>query len=318
MLRTEGEAQDLLFVCSYSSKGSMDLKAYLQEKRVLIDQTLDRLLPGEQDYPQELHKAMRYSLFAGGKRLRPILALAACEAVGGSLENALAYASALEMIHTYSLIHDDLPPMDDDDLRRGLPTNHKAFGEAVAILAGDALLTHAFYLLPDPELSSLNEEQRLRIVREIALAAGSMGMVGGQAVDILSEGQAVVDLPILEYIHTHKTGAMIRVALRVGAIAGAADEVQLADLTEYGEKIGLSFQITDDLLDLLGDEKQLGKKIGSDRRRGKKTYPVLFGIQESKMRAKELMEGGLDALVGFDHHADPLRSIARFIVERMN
>ncbi len=296
----------------------MDLQAYLQEKRERIEQELDRLLPGEKSYPEKLHAAMRYSLFAGGKRLRPILAVAGCEAVGGSIEDALPYACALEMIHSYSLIHDDLPAMDNDDLRRGVAANHKAFGEAMAILAGDALLTHAFYILPDPELSTLKESARLRIVREIAAAAGSMGMVGGQAVDILSEGEEEIDLPILEYIHTHKTGAMIRASVRVGAIAGGADESQMSDLTEYGEKIGLSFQITDDLLDLSGDETVLGKKTGSDLERGKKTYPAHFGVQESEKHARELMEGAVDSLGRFDHRADPLRSIAQYIVERIN
>ncbi len=296
----------------------MDLKAYLIEKRERIDRELDRLLPGEKDYPEQLHRAMRYSVFAGGKRLRPVLALAGCEAVGGRIENALPYACALEMIHSYSLIHDDLPAMDDDDLRRGVAANHKAFGEAVAILAGDALLTHAFYILPDPELSTLGEGTRLRMVREIAAAAGSMGMVGGQTVDIFYEGEKEIDLPTLEYIHTHKTGAMIRAAVRIGAIAGGADEMQMSDLTEYGEKIGLSFQITDDLLDLSGDEKILGKNTGSDLKRGKKTYPALFGVQESEKRALELMEGAVDSLSRFDHRADPLRSIAQYIIERIN
>jgi geranylgeranyl diphosphate synthase type II len=295
----------------------MDLKTYLKEKRELIDQTLDRLLPREKDFPETLHRAMRYSVFAGGKRLRPILTLAGCAAVGGSEETTLPYACATEMIHTYSLIHDDLPAMDNDDLRRGVETNHKVFGEAMAILAGDALLTHAFYILTDPEPSALNEESRLRIIREIAAAAGSMGMVGGQVVDILSEGEGTIDLPVLEYIHTHKTGAMIRGAVRMGAIAGGADEPELSDLTEYGEKIGLAFQVTDDILDLTGDEKHLGKTIGSDLQRKKKTYPALFGIEESEKRAGELMEGALDALSRFDHRADPLREIARYIIERI-
>jgi geranylgeranyl diphosphate synthase type II len=300
------------------NNNTMDLKSYLQERRERIELELDRLLPGEKSYPERLHAAMRYSLFAGGKRLRPILAVAGCEAVGGSVEDAFPYACALEMIHSYSLIHDDLPAMDNDDLRRGVAANHKAFGEAMAILAGDALLTHAFYILPDPELSTLRESSRLRIVREIASAAGSMGMVGGQAVDILSEGEREIDLPILEYIHTHKTGAMIRASVRVGAIAGGADELQMSDLTEYGEKIGLSFQIADDLLDLSGDEKILGKKTGSDLKLGKKTYPAHFGVRESQKRALELMEGAVDSLSRFDHRADPLRSIAQYIVERTN
>ena len=306
------------FQHSTSCEADMDLKSYLRERRELIDRTLDQLLPREQDYPERLHSAMRYSLFAGGKRLRPILTLAGCEAVGGVLEYALPMACAMEMIHTYSLIHDDLPAMDNDDMRRGVATNHKVFGEAAAILAGDALLTHAFYVIPDPASSSVDDGKRLQIVREIAGAAGSMGMVGGQAVDILSEGKETIDLPILEYIHTHKTGALIRTAVRVGAIVGGADEREMQDLTEYGEKIGLAFQITDDLLDLLGDEKRLGKQVGSDLKKGKKTYPAVYGIKESESRARELMESAVDALSQFDHRADPLREIARYMVERID
>lgn len=295
----------------------MDLKAYLRERRQVIDQGLDRFLPAEQGYPKRLHSAMRYSIFAGGKRLRPILTLAACEAVGGNLKHALPAACSLEMIHTYSLIHDDLPAMDNDDLRRGVATNHKAFGEAMAILAGDALLTHAFHVLSDPEFLSVQEAERLRIVREISDAAGSKGMVGGQAVDILSEGSETIDQPTLEYIHTRKTGAMIRAAVRVGARVGGADEIEMADLTGYGEKIGLAFQITDDLLDILGDERKLGKHVGSDLERGKKTYPALFGMKESEKRAHELMEAAVDALSRFDHRAEPLREMAQYVVERI-
>lgn len=302
---------------STSCDADMDLKSYLREKRELIDHALDRFLPREEDYPEKLHTAMRYSLFAGGKRLRPILTLAGCEAVGGVLENALPVACAAEMIHTYSLIHDDLPAMDNDDMRRGVATSHKVFGEAMAILAGDALLTHAFHVISDP-LSPVKEGKKLQMVREIAAAAGSMGMVGGQAVDILSEGKESMELPMLDYIHTHKTGALICTAVRVGAIAGDADEPRMQDLTEYGKKIGLAFQITDDLLDLLGDERKLGKPVGSDLKKGKKTYPAVYGIRESQGRARELMESALNSLSRFDHRADPLREIARYMVERVD
>jgi len=306
------------FQHSAACRTAMDLKSYLKERRDLIDRTMNRLVPREQDYPEKLHSAIRYSLFSGGKRLRPVLTLAGCEAVGGVMEHALPAACALEMIHTYSLIHDDLPAMDNDDMRRGMASNHKAFGEAVAVLAGDALLTHAFYVIADSASSPIQDGKRLQMVREIAAAAGCMGMVGGQTVDILSEGKDTVDLPILEYIHTHKTGALIRTAVRVGAIVGGADKREMQDLTEYGEKIGLAFQITDDLLDLLGDEKRLGKQVGSDLKKGEKTYPAAYGIQESKNRARELMESALDALSRFDDRADPLREIARYMVERIN
>lgn len=296
----------------------MDLKGYLQERREIIDQILERLVPGQGDYPERLHEAMGYSVFAGGKRLRPILALAACEIVSGEWEKAVISGCALEMIHTYSLIHDDLPAMDDDDMRRGVATSHKVFGEAMAILAGDALLTHAFDVLSGEQDGSLPDRVRLEIIQEIAAAAGSRGMVGGQAVDIISEGEKVVDQPTLEYIHTHKTGAMIRSAVRVGAIAGGATASQLRALTRYGDRIGLAFQITDDILDLMGDEKALGKKVGSDLARQKKTYPALLGIPESRERAQVLASAAVEALDQFEARREPLRAIANYVVERMN
>lgn len=299
-----------------SDEERMDLKAYLKEKREVIDRALDRFLPGKDEYPESLHAAMRYSLFAGGKRLRPILSLSACHAVGGAVETVLPYACALEMIHTYSLIHDDLPAMDNDDLRRGMATSHRAFGEAIAILAGDALLTQAFCVMADPGTSSPDPLARLRLIHAVAAAAGSLGMVGGQAVDILSQGTPEIDLPTLEYIHTHKTGAMIRASVRVGALAGGAESAHLEDLADYGAKVGLAFQIADDLLDLLGDEKVLGKPVGSDLRQEKKTYPALFGIRASGERARELAEAAVASLHRFGRGADPLRQIALYIVER--
>ena len=296
----------------------MDLKGYLQERREIIDQALKRLVPGQGDYPERLHEAMGYSVFAGGKRLRPILALAACEIVCGEWDKAVVPGCALEIIHTYSLIHDDLPAMDDDDLRRGVATSHKVFGEAMAILAGDSLLTHAFDVLSRDEDGGLPDRVRLGIIQEIAGAAGSRGMVGGQAVDIISEGEKEVDQPTLEYIHTHKTGAMIRSAVRVGAIAGGATADQLRALTRYGDRIGLAFQITDDILDLMGDEKALGKNVGSDLARKKKTYPALLGIPESRERAQVLASAAVEALNQFEARREPLRAIANFVVERMN
>jgi geranylgeranyl diphosphate synthase type II len=296
----------------------MDLKGYLQERREIINQALERLLPAKGEYPELLHDAMRYSIFAGGKRLRPILALAACEAVGGQREDALAAGCALEMIHTYSLIHDDLPAMDNDDLRRGRATSHKVFGEAMAILAGDALLTHAFWTLSTVQGKRLKTDTRLKITEEVALAAGSRGMVGGQVVDITCEGDREIDQPTLEYIHTHKTGSMIRGAVRVGAIAGGADAGQLKALTRYGDRIGLAFQITDDVLDVLGDEKALGKRVGSDIENKKKTYPGLYGISESRQRAKELVAAAAEALDEIEGGKGPLRQIAFYMVERMS
>ena len=297
----------------------MDLKQYLKERCQLVDAALDRYLPREDELPVSLHKAMRYSVFAGGKRVRPILMLAASETVGGSVNQALPAACAMEMIHTYSLVHDDLPAMDDDDFRRGNPTNHKVFGEAVAILAGDALLTQAFVLLSNAEnLSLVSPEQLLAVVQEISRCAGSHGMVGGQVVDMESEGSREIDLATVQYIHTHKTGALIKASVKAGAILGGADEVSLAALTSYGEAVGLAFQIADDILDIEGTTEQLGKDAGSDQARGKATYPAIMGLSESKRRANELVGMALQSLAAFDEKAEPLREIARYIVARQS
>ena len=266
----------------------MDLKDYLKKRCQLVDRALERFLPEGGELPASLHGSMRYSVFAGGKRVRPVLLLAACEAVGGEVEPALPAACAMEMIHTYSLIHDDLPAMDDDDFRRGNPTNHKVYGEATAILAGDALLTEAFILLSRSEDAG-DASARLRVIHEIARAAGSRGMVGGQVVDMESEGKGAIDLAILSYIHTHKTGALIRASVRAGAILGGAKEQGLEALTRYGDAIGLAFQIADDILDVEGTTEQLGKDAGSDQARGKATYPALVGLDASKQRAQELV-----------------------------
>ena len=297
----------------------MDLKQYLKERCQLVDAALDRHLPREDELPVSLHKAMRYSVFAGGKRVRPILMLAACETVGGTVTQALPAACAMEMIHTYSLVHDDLPAMDDDDFRRGNPTNHKVFGEAVAILAGDALLTQAFVLLSSSKnLSLVPPEQLLAVVQEISRCAGSHGMVGGQVVDMESEGSREIDLATVQYIHTHKTGALIKASVKAGAILGGADEASLAALTSYGEAVGLAFQIADDVLDIEGTTEQLGKDAGSDQARGKATYPAIMGLAESKRRANELVGMALQSLAAFDEKAEPLREIARYIVARQS
>jgi geranylgeranyl diphosphate synthase type II len=300
----------------------MDVKRYLQEKKEIVDEALERYFPnplaGEPAFVATLQEAMRYSLFSGGKRIRPILSIAAFEAVGGEGDRILPFACALEMIHTYSLIHDDLPAIDNDDYRRGRPTCHKVFGEAIGILAGDALLTEAFRLMSDPsrqEDFSGNEGLILRVINEVAYAAGISGMVGGQVVDVESEGREV-DPSTVQYIHTHKTGAMILVSVRVGAKIGGATEKVLAAMTSYGEKIGLTFQIADDLLNIEGDAAALGKSIGSDRSKGKATYPSVLGLTESKKRARELTESALDALTPFGREADSLREIARFIISR--
>jgi len=294
----------------------MDLKNYIKECLDRVDRALDVYLPAEDSLPASLHKAMRYSVFAGGKRIRPVLMIAACEAVGGDAEQVLPAACAMEMIHTYSLIHDDLPAMDDDDFRRGRPTNHRVFGEATAILAGDALLTEAFVLLSDAQLNGrVPAEIRCRVLHTIARCAGSQGMVGGQVVDMESEGRSI-DFPTLEYIHTRKTGALILAAIQAGALLGGADEAALAALTRYGEASGLAFQIADDILDVVGDQAVIGKDVGSDQARGKATYVALLGLEEARGRARELRDLGVAALASLGTPAEPLRRIAHYIVDR--
>ncbi len=301
----------------------MDIREYLKERKEAVDSALGKYFPvlpidtRETEPLCSLHQAICHSLFAGGKRIRPILCLAAYEASGGKEDDILPFACGLEMIHTYSLIHDDLPAIDNDDYRRGKPTCHKVFGEAVAILAGDALLTEAFRIMTEqpPRSTFLKAEVALDIVNRVARAAGVSGMVGGQFVDIQSEGKEV-DLPTLQYIHTHKTGAMILVSVQVGArFAGVKDEGFKA-LTHYGERIGLAFQIADDILDIEGKIDRLGKAPGSDLSNKKATYPAIVGMEASKERAKELVESAVDALKSFGEEADPLREIGRFIVMR--
>lgn len=295
----------------------LDLNQYIKERSELIESKLKVAMPAETDLPCSLHRSMRYSTFAGGKRIRPVLLLAACEAVGGELSTALPAACAMEMIHTYSLIHDDLPAMDNDDLRRGNPTNHRVFGDAVAILAGDALLTQAFILLSSPFFAAnVPNDRILTVINEIASAAGSRGMVGGQVVDMESEGSKDLDLPTVQFIHTHKTGSLIKASVKCGAILGGGAERQIAAITRYGEAVGLAFQITDDILDIEGSSAETGKDAGSDEARGKATYPAVLGLRESRNRAAELLEIALDALSEFDDRADPLREIAKYILAR--
>lgn len=297
----------------------MDLKAYLKAQCALVDAALDRYLPAEKELPHSVHKAMRYSVFAGGKRVRPILMLAACQAVGGDIDRAIPAACAMEMIHTYSLIHDDLPAMDDDDFRRGNPTNHKVFGEAIAILAGDALLTEAFKLVSDPRFAGGSEPAALlAVIHEIANCAGSYGMVGGQVIDMESEGCQDIDLATVQYIHTHKTGALIKASVVAGALLGGAAGGELAAITRYGEAAGLAFQIADDILDIEGTTEEIGKDAGSDQARGKATYPAVMGLVAAKEEARLMMDEALKSLEPFGAEADPLREIARYIVQRRN
>jgi len=292
------------------------IEPYLDEKKAIVDKALDEAMPRPSGLAGEVITAMNYSLFAGGKRLRPILCIAGAEAVGGSADTVLPVACALELIHTYSLIHDDLPAMDNDDFRRGKPTNHTVFGDALALLAGDGLLTLAFNLMARQGFAcDADKGLLLRVIYLISNAAGYKGMVGGQTVDIAYEGKEP-DPSVVEYIHRHKTGSLIATAVTSGAILAGGSEEQEKAINRYGQQIGLAFQIADDVLNVEGDKDMMGKGIGSDRARGKMTYPGVFGIPESKRTQEELVESAIDCLRGFDEKADPLRNIARYIIKR--
>ncbi|MBF0136809.1 MAG: polyprenyl synthetase family protein [Magnetococcales bacterium] len=283
--------------------------------KATVDAALEHYLPATDRPPQRLNAAMRYSLMAGGKRLRPILAMASAEAVNGQVTQVMPFACAMECIHTYSLIHDDLPAMDNDDLRRGLPTCHKKFDEATAILAGDALLTLAFELLARHVAPGVTTEALLEVIDHLARAAGMAGMVGGQMLDLEAENR-LVDHVELQNIHIHKTGALIRMACVGGArLAGGTPE-QIKHLKRYGEAIGLAFQITDDILDEVGDSQLMGKNTGSDRNKSKATYPFLIGLGQARTEAQLLVEEALKSLESFPTAADPLRELARFTISR--
>lgn len=294
----------------------VDIEGYLKERKALVDEALARYLPSEEQYPPVIFQAMRYSVFAGGKRVRPILALAAAETVGATADAVLPVGCALECIHTYSLIHDDLPALDNDDYRRGRLTSHKVFGEANAILAGDALLTFAFELMTDARHWRHGVPASvLQVVYEIAYAIGSFGMIGGQVVDLRMEGQEI-DLNTLRYIHSHKTGALIRTSVRSGAILGGASPRDVEALTEYGTQVGLAFQIMDDILDVRGDEHLMGKGLRKDDERQKATYPRLLGLAESEARAHAAVAAGVAALEPFGTGAGLLAALAQFIIAR--
>jgi geranylgeranyl diphosphate synthase, type II len=294
---------------------TFDLKSYLDARRTLVDAALDRVLPPEDVVPVNLHRAMRYSVLAPGKRLRPILVIAGAEAVGGAAEAVLDTACALELIHAYSLIHDDLPAMDDDDYRRGRLTSHKVFGEAMAILAGDALLTLAFRLVATNAARVVPAALVGSVVAEIADAAGTDGMVGGQVVDIESEGKSISP-DMLDYIHLHKTAALIRAALRVGALLAGGHAEHVEAISRAGLALGFAFQIVDDILDVEGSLAELGKSAGSDERKKKATYPSLHGLPASKQRARELIEETKRLLSPLGPPADPIRALADFVFER--
>lgn len=288
----------------------MNIEAYLKSLKAEVDQGLENCFSGRTDWPPRLREAMVYSFKAGGKRIRPILAIAACEACGGEKKAVMPVALSLEMIHTFSLIHDDLPAMDDDDLRRGFPTNHKMFGEGIAILAGDALLSEAFSLLAQ-------ETDNREVIRDIAWGTGPAGMVGGQVLDLEGEGKNLTPGD-LEKIHRNKTGRLIAVSVTSGAKIAHAKPSEVSALQSYGEKIGLAFQIADDILNVEGSLEKMGKSIGSDRDNRKATYPALLGLEASKAKAKETVTEAIACLEPFGIKARRLSEIAEYIVLRNN
>lgn len=294
----------------------MDIGRYLDDAKREVDACLDRLLPPGTQEPPTIHRAMRYSVFAGGKRVRPILVLAAGESVGGPRPALLHLGSAIEMIHTYSLIHDDLPALDNDDLRRGVPTCHRKFGEATAILAGDSLMTRAYQVLAElPDVPG-GDATRLRIIREIACATGTIdGMIGGQVVDLEQEGKETSPAT-LEYIHRSKTGALLAACTRTSALASGASAVELEALSAYGRHIGLVFQIVDDILDVTESSAALGKTAGKDVRVKKATYPALYGIEASRAKARELSAAAVESVAALGAAAESLRRLAEFICSR--
>ncbi|MEJ2646023.1 MAG: (2E,6E)-farnesyl diphosphate synthase [Gammaproteobacteria bacterium] len=293
------------------------LHAFLETCRARVNQALDARLPAADTHPASLHGAMRYTVLDGGKRVRPMLVYASGQAMGAPEAALDGPACAVEFIHAYSLVHDDLPAMDDDDLRRGKPTCHKVYGEATALLAGDALQALAFYTLAHDNPSAAEDAaQRVRMIESLALAAGSRGMAGGQAIDLDSVGKSL-DIAELEDMHIHKTGALIRASVLLGALCRRnPDEARLAALDHYGKCIGLAFQIRDDILDVEGDTQTLGKQSGADQARDKPTYPALLGVEGASQRARELHEEAIASLSDFDDRADPLRWLSAYIVQR--
>ncbi|MFH0907230.1 MAG: farnesyl diphosphate synthase [bacterium] len=290
-----------------------NLDAYLRARRELVDAALDKHLPPEHTRPAILHRALRYSVLGGGKRIRPILCIAAAEAVGGTPASALLPAAAIEILHTYTLVHDDLPAMDNDDLRRGRPTSHKTFGEANAILAGDALLTLAFEWLAECKAPAPYPPNQLAL--ELARAAGSQGVIGGQVEDLAAEGKDPT-AALVDYIHRQKTAALVRAATRIGAISGGAKVAQLEALTNYGNDIGLAFQIGDDILNATSTHEVLGKGAGTDQERGKMTYVAVHGLDKARTHAQELVEKAVSELRGAGITSEPLVAIARYVADR--
>ncbi|BCL37700.1 geranylgeranyl diphosphate synthase CrtE [Nostoc sp. MS1] len=297
-----------------SEEAKFNLVAYLKERQKLCEAALDEAIPVI--YPEKIYESMRYSLLAGGKRLRPILCLATCEMMGGTIEMAMPTACAVEMIHTMSLIHDDLPAMDNDDYRRGMLTNHKVYGEDIAILAGDGLLAYAFELVAIRTPEIVPRDKVLQVIARLGRALGAAGLVGGQVVDLESEGKSDISLETLNFIHNHKTAALLEACVVCGGILASASLEDIQRLTRYSQNIGLAFQIIDDILDITSTQEQLGKTAGKDLLAQKVTYPSLWGIEQSKVKAQELIEAACAELEPFGERAQPLVAIAHFITSR--
>ncbi len=290
-----------------------ELKTYLNAKRTEVEAALEQSLPVV--YPESIYESMRYSLMAGGKRLRPILCLATCELAGGTVAQAMPTACALEMVHTMSLIHDDLPAMDNDDYRRGQLTNHKVYGDDVAILAGDALLAYAFEFIAE-RTQGVPPQAVLDVIRRLGRAVGAAGLVGGQIVDLASEGKPDISIETLNFIHMHKTAALLEVSVVSGAILAGAKTNTVERLSRYAQNIGLAFQIVDDVLDITSTQEELGKSIGKDIQAQKATYPSIWGLEESKEQAAKLVQAAKDELEPFGHRKRPLVAIADYITAR--
>ena len=292
---------------------AFDLNSYLKQQKTLVEKALDQSIAIAR--PEKIYEAMRYSLLAGGKRLRPILCLATCELTGGTVEMAMPTACALEMIHTMSLIHDDLPAMDNDDFRRGKPTNHKVYGDDIAILAGDGLLAYSFEYVAT-QTKNVAPENILRVVACLGRTVGAAGLVGGQVLDLESEGKSDITAETLSFIHTHKTGALLEASVVSGAILANASQEDIERLSRYAQNIGLAFQIIDDILDITATDEQLGKTAGKDIEAQKATYPSLWGLEKSRLKAQELIDNAIAQLSVYDEKAEPLRAVAKYIVTR--
>lgn len=295
----------------------MEFKQTLKQRVNQVESLLEQYMPSEEGYQKKIMEAINYSLSAGGKRLRPILTIEACKIVNGNIEDVIPFAMAIEMIHTYSLIHDDLPALDNDDLRRGKKTNHIVYGEDIAILAGDALLNYAFEVMLSNSIDKENPNKYLKAINEIAKASGIYGMIGGQVVDIQSENK-LISKDKLDYIHNNKTAAIIIGCMRAGAIIGDAAPDELERITKYAKNIGLSFQIMDDILDIVGDESKLGKNVGSDIQNNKSTYPSLLGLDESKNIALKLIQEAKDSIKVIGKETEFLSDLADYIIDREN